>query len=326
MARWVVVGLVVCLCAVVVSLSFASRSEGAYPGANGMIAYSSKLLSDGWSIHTINPDGTGGAMLLDGAANRVWSPDGNKVLFNRFPMLGYADIYVMNADGTGEHQLTSGFPAWSAAWSPDGTKIAYDRSGPSNIAQGELWTMNADGSDQTQITSDGFGKLGLTWGMTPSGSKIAFIRFLSGVWGFFTINPDGSGLTQLTGISDTLAHNALETGPGGFDWSPDGTKLAFSSYVDIVSGCNGVNHAPYDIYVYDASTNSVADVSNTPIWEGPHEVTPAWSPDGTKIAFAARTDTCVGGQEGHAGSHLLDECRRWRSPPTYDAAEFVPVV
>ena len=64
-ARWVVIGLVVCLCAVVVSLSFVSRSEGAYPGANGMIAYSSKRLSDGWSIHTINPDGTGGAMLLD---------------------------------------------------------------------------------------------------------------------------------------------------------------------------------------------------------------------------------------------------------------------
>ncbi len=158
--------------------------------------------------------------------------------------------------------------------------------------------MNADGSNQTQITNDGFGKLGLTWGMTPSGSKIAFIRFLSGVWGFFTINPDGSGLTQLTGISDTLAYHAIETGPGGFDWSPDGTKLAFSSYVDLVSACNGINHAPYDIYVYTAATNSVVDVTNTATWEGPHEVTPAWSPDGTKIAFAARTDTCINGQEG----------------------------
>ena len=97
-------------------------------------------------------------------------------------MFGYADIYVMNADGTGEHQLTSGFPAWGASWSPDGTKIAYERSDPGNIVAGELWTINANqGSDlELQITNDGFGKLGLSWGMTPSGSKIAFIRFLSG--------------------------------------------------------------------------------------------------------------------------------------------------
>ena len=71
MAGWLVGRLVICLCAVVVSLSFVSRSEGAYPGANGMIAYSSKLF-ERWVVdYTINPDGTGGAMLLDGAANRV---------------------------------------------------------------------------------------------------------------------------------------------------------------------------------------------------------------------------------------------------------------
>ena len=69
----------------------------------------------------------------------------------------------MNADGTGEKQLTSGFPAWNASWSPDGTKIVYARSTAGNIADAEIWTMNADGTGKTQITADRSREVGPSW-------------------------------------------------------------------------------------------------------------------------------------------------------------------
>jgi PASTA domain/WD40-like Beta Propeller Repeat len=283
------IGLIASLCAAGIALEAAPRSEGAYSGGNGMIAYTNRVpgFANEWALHTINPDGTGDAVLRDAAANQ-WSPDGNKILFSRFPLFGYADIYVMNADGSGEKQLTSGFPAWSPSWSPDGTMIAYKRSSPSNGASGEIWTMNADGSNKKQITSDGLAKFELSWGMTPSGSKIVYVGYHPFAWGVFTINPDGSGLTRLTGVPSALAFRAL----GPLDWSPDGTKIAFSSEAEVTTGC-GISVAPEDIYVYNGLTNAVANVSDTTTWEGPHEDSPAWSPDGTKIAFAAFSRACV---------------------------------
>ena len=50
----------------------------------------------------------------------TWSPDGRKIVFLRdLQALGISDrpIYVMNADGSGQHRITSapitpGVPAW----------------------------------------------------------------------------------------------------------------------------------------------------------------------------------------------------------------------
>ena len=156
--------------------------------------------------------------------------------------------------------------------------------------------MNADGTGKTQITSDGFGKLNLDWGMTPAGSKIAYFGFLPSVsWSLITINPDGSGSTRMTGVSEALAIHSSTYAP---DWSPNGTKILFSSYVSVVSGaslgCN-VNDPPYDIFVYDTATNLVENLTSTPTWQGPHEASPVWSPDGTRIAMEVTFRTCVNG-------------------------------
>ena len=84
-----------------------------------------------------------GGALAEGV-NPCWSPDGSKIVFVR-----NAEIWVMNADGSNQQQLTSpvgdlvdGDPNWS----PDGTKIIFARR-PSSI-----WIMNADGSNQHDLT------------------------------------------------------------------------------------------------------------------------------------------------------------------------------
>jgi len=78
-----------------------------------------------------------------------WSPDGTKIAFCSTKD-GNAEIYVMNADGTGAIRLTNN-PAWedSPSWSPDGTRIAFDSSRDGNT---EIYVMNADGTGQTRLT------------------------------------------------------------------------------------------------------------------------------------------------------------------------------
>jgi len=79
----------------------------------------------------------------------------------------------------------------------------------------------------------------------------------------FLINVDGSGLRKIT--SDSRA-NFYRT------WSPDGSRLAFSSNRD----------GDWDIYVMNADGSDVRQLVDSPgLDDKPH-----WSPDGSRIGFA----------------------------------------
>jgi Tol biopolymer transport system component len=183
------------------------------------------------SIFVMNPDGSGQVQVLDGTSAGFssitsfpsWSPDGTKIAFNGIPKGSPdgADIYAINADGTGLTRLTTN-PAddTSPAWSPDGTKIAFAtiRDRVPNEVNYEIYVMNADGSNQTRLTNNTKFDHSPAW--SPDGTRIAFTSRRDDNFEVYVMNADGSNQTRLTfdGEQDSDAK-----------WSPDGTKIVFLS-------------------------------------------------------------------------------------------------
>jgi TolB protein len=123
-----------------------------------------------------------------------WSPDGSKIVFARESVHTYADIYVINVDGTGEMPLTAaGDYETAPEWSPDGSKITYHATYES-ISETYIFVMSAYGSGQTRLTFTGYDRHP-AW--SPDGTKIAFQRS-NGNDDIYVMNADGTEATRLT--------------------------------------------------------------------------------------------------------------------------------
>jgi Tol biopolymer transport system component len=154
----------------------------------------------------------------------------------------------MGADGSDVKELTES-PLWfqNPDWSPDGTKIAFFQG--SADSPNRVWLMDTDGGNQEMLND---------WGSypawSPDGRRIAFQSLRAGWQAFrelkffdiYVMDADGSNVELLTGpdkLSDMYPV-----------WSPDGTKIAFSSNRD----------GNYEIYVMDTDGSNVQRLTNTP--------------------------------------------------------------
>jgi WD40 repeat protein len=194
----------------------------------------------------------------------VASPDGAMIAFvAKEDSNSNSNIFVVNRDGTGLLQLTSGPETDdNPSWSPDGTKIAFRsfRAG----RRGDIWVMNADGSSAVNITpdagQDSTDDRRPAW--SPDGTRIAFSSNRGGTFDIWTMRADGSERVQLT---NTLQFDSEPT------WSPDGARIAFRRSDDFTS----------DMMIVFA----VGGEAQRLTLPG-HELMPSWSPRGDIIAFA----------------------------------------
>lgn len=207
----------------------------------------------------------------------AYSPDGSKIAYVS-EKTGNKDIFIINADGTGETQITfEGSDEQQPIWSPDGTKIAICSNKNGNE---EIYVMNTDGSNPVNITNHPADECDSGW--SPDGTRILFKSNRDGDWKnnkednweLYVMDADGSNQTRLT---DTPGYE-LSTGQA---WSPDGSQIVFCSTMDkkFFKGKN--QYDDFDLYIMDADGTNVRRLTFT---EG-QESYAYWSPDGKRISY-----------------------------------------
>lgn len=164
--------------------------------------------ADGTDVMRLTTEATGPAHPV-GSRLPAWSPDGTRIAFVSDRADPRGDVWVMNADGSRQVDLTPSAGADSyPAWSPDGTRIAFvsDRGGDDQI-----YTMDPGGGRQAPLTSDpGPPRASLDW--SPDGTRLVVARDPDRV---YVMRADGTGARRLT-----AGMNAV--------WSPDGTRILYT--------------------------------------------------------------------------------------------------
>lgn len=202
-------------------------------------------------LYSMNPDGSDWRRLTFGPdedTRPAMSPDGQKIAYLHRQSPDEMHIWVMNADGTNPHQLTSS-PGTeddtAIAWSPDSRQIIFRSTRSGNW---QLWRINKDGTGLVQLTNLPEEAHDPAW--SPDRSTIAF----SSAGELKLMNPDGSNIRTLPGPG-------WEFRPA---WFPDGTRLVYCSY----------RGGSSDIYTKKIDNTDERNLTNTSVYS---EWDPSWA-------------------------------------------------
>lgn len=203
------------------------------------------------------------------------SPDGKRIAFLSERENG-KNLFVINADGTNEKQLTHSAESKSAllAWSNDGRNILFtitSNEGTTN-EKSSIFSIAADGKDLHEILSLN----GRSPFFSPDGKQLLYIH---GEWTankLFIAAGDGSNPIPITDGSK-IAWNS--------HWSPDGKRIAFTS--------KNSDSEPLAVYVMNADGTDRRKVTHLGPEAG-NAQWPVWSPDGRTFAIQ------VNGPQAHS--------------------------
>jgi dipeptidyl aminopeptidase/acylaminoacyl peptidase len=190
-----------------------------------------------------------------GASNPQWSPDSRWLSFTSTRDENRGQIFVIRPDG-GEAQRLTKFEGsvGGYGWSRDGRMIAFSATDPeSKEAKDRLAKYGAFEQVRRDYTHSHLYTISVASAMTAP----------------------QAGRKRTTG---------REFSVGGFDWAPDGTRIAFSATVnpDLIQG------ATADIYVVTLAADSAGRDAVTKIVSQPGpDNGPRYSPDGSQIAFSS---------------------------------------
>jgi Tol biopolymer transport system component len=213
---------------------------------------------------------------------------------NPFPVVVAGEIYLMDPDGTNLSRVTENMVGdFMPSLSPDGKKIVFDSTRlrllnePRNTS--DLFLMNTDGTEQTWLIRGS----SATW--SPDSKYIAYHASASGIGLPVNTNPGAATSDSdifVANVDDLLARtagpqnitNSSDARDDDADWSPDGTKIVFTSKPTSDDPINPV-HA--EIYTINPDGTGLTRLA----FNNYEERGPSWSPDGSRIVFTARVGT-----------------------------------
>lgn len=183
------------------------------------------------NIYKMNSDGSGMTKLTkspgeytSGGSDLVWSPDRTKIAFfsGTYPK---QQIYTINADGTNLKNLTNNpqnkVYSVKLFWSPDSSRIAYYQGKAGDLLgeKQDIYAIDINRGTTKNLTQKPSNYDALSW--SPDGKIIAFATGEFNNQKLYTINGDGSQLTQ-------LASRLELSGIYELAWSSDSQQIAFS--------------------------------------------------------------------------------------------------
>lgn len=127
------------------------------------------------------------------ASDPAFSPDGSRIAFVS-QRDGNAEIYIMNADGTGSTRVTNDPQAdGRPSFTPDGQALVFHSARTAGKQQ--IWAVNVDGSALTQLTRD---SVNSSPTVSPDGQTIAYVSTRNKDGDIWLMNRDGSNQRQFT--------------------------------------------------------------------------------------------------------------------------------
>ena len=174
-----------------------------------------------------------------------------------------------------------GYAVHSLVWSPDGTRIAYD----GGQGWSSVYSIDVESGEHTLLVPQPAGAGEITdidW--SPDGAHLAISyqdasHPASHAKMFYRANADGSDLRFLDRIVASewpVWHPGLSVGTA---WSPDGTRLAYTSVP-------GPDHRELQVWTVSADGSAPSLVALRCCSADGDGGGPVWSPDGSQIAFA----------------------------------------